>query len=260
MANYEALQECLGYPFNSIRLLKQALTHSSYVNEAEYVETEDNEKLEFLGDALLGLVISDMLYTDYPHFREGDLAKLKSYVVSEQFLAELARELCLGDYLLLGKGEKASGGREKSSLLANSFEALIAAVYLDGGIERAREFIYTRFNDKIQKLVQEHQILDHKSLLQEHTQMMFNCVPVYQLLSKSGPDHDKTFEVQLSIGDKIYSIGRGKSKKEAEQMAAKQTLMKLNVENNRPDAHLKNEKESPPEKEIEFKETYPQQT
>ncbi len=259
MPNYEALQEQLEYPFNNLQLLLQALTHSSYVNEVDYVEAEDNEKLEFLGDALLGFVISDLLYTRYPHFREGDLAKLKSYVVSEQFLAELAKELSLGDYLLLGKGEKSSGGREKNSLLANSFEALIAAVYLDGGLEKACEFIYNRFSDKIQKLVKEHQILDHKSLLQEYTQMVFNCVPVYHLISKSGPDHDKTFEVQLSINDQVYSIGRGKSKKEAEQMAAKQTLMKLKVESNGLNIYPILEKEIPPEKETqEFKETCPQ--
>jgi len=258
MSNYEVLQEHLGYRFNNPQLLQQALTHSSYVNEIDYVEAEDNEKLEFLGDALLGFVISDLLYRNYPHFREGDLAKLKSYVVSEPFLAELAKELALGECLLLGKGEKASGGREKSSLLANSFEALVAAIYLDGGVEKAREFICNRFNGKIQKLVEEHQILDHKSLLQEHTQMVFNCVPVYHLISKSGPDHDKTFEVQLSIHDKIYSIGRGKSKKEAEQMAAKQTLMKLNVENNHLTVPPKAEKEVTPEKETpELKEICP---
>lgn len=249
MFDYKVLGEYLGYQFKNPRLLQQALTHSSYVNEIDYVEAEDNEKLEFLGDALLGFVISDLLYSNYPHFREGDLAKLKSYVVSESFLAELAKELSLGDYLLLGKGEKSSGGREKNSLLANSFEALVAAIYLDGGVEKAREFIHNRFNDKIQKLVEEHQILDHKSLLQEYTQMVFNCIPSYHLISKSGPDHDKTFEIQLSIDGKVFSIGRGKSKKEAEQMAAKQTLMKLNVENSHFTAQIKLEKEITPEKE-----------
>ncbi|GAK56799.1 ribonuclease 3 2 [Candidatus Vecturithrix granuli] len=226
---YEQLYERLGYRFQNYTLLRQALTHRSFVNETGDLEIEDNEKFEFLGDSVLGLVISDFLFRNFPRFREGDLSRVKSHVVSEPFLAEIARQLDLGDFLLLGKGEAASGGHEKNSLLANCYEAIVASIYLDGGIEAARNFLLACFQERIETLIEQQHILDHKSLLQEHSQEIFNCTPVYRLRQIIGPDHDKTFEVELLIKREVFSVGSGKNKKEAEQAAAKEALTKLNI-------------------------------
>lgn len=226
---YEQLYERLGYRFQNYTLLRQALTHRSFVNESGDSEIEDNEKFEFLGDSVLGLVISDFLFRNFPRFREGDLSRVKSHVVSEPFLAEIARQLDLGDFLLLGKGEAASGGHEKNSLLANCYEAIVASIYLDGGIEAVRNFLLSCFQERIETLIEHQHILDHKSLLQEHSQDMFNCTPVYRLRQITGPDHDKTFEVELLIKKEVFSVGSGKNKKEAEQAAAKEALTKLNI-------------------------------
>ncbi len=226
---YEQLYERLGYRFQNYTLLRQALTHRSFVNETGDPEIEDNEKFEFLGDSVLGLVISDFLFQNFPRFREGDLSRVKSHVVSEPFLAEIARQLDLGTFLLLGKGEAASGGHEKNSLLSNCYEAIVASIYLDGGIEAAWKFLLSCFQERIEILIEQQHILDHKSLLQEHSQEMFNCTPVYRLRQITGPDHDKTFEVELLIKREIFSVGSGKNKKEAEQAAAKEALAKLNI-------------------------------
>lgn len=226
---YEQLYERLGYRFQNYTLLRQALTHRSFVNEIGDPDIEDNEKFEFLGDSVLGLVISDFLFRNFPRFREGDLSRVKSHVVSEPFLAEIARELDLGAFLLLGKGEAASGGHEKNSLLANCYEAIVASIYLDGGIEAARNFLLACFQERIETLIEQQHILDHKSLLQEHSQEIFNCTPVYRLRQILGPDHDKTFEVELLIKKEVFSVGSGKNKKEAEQAAAKEALAKLNI-------------------------------
>ncbi|MDY0093876.1 MAG: ribonuclease III [Candidatus Vecturithrix sp.] len=226
---YEQLYERLGYRFQNYTLLRQALTHRSFVNETGDPEIEDNEKFEFLGDSVLGLVISDFLFQNFPRFREGDLSRVKSHVVSEPFLAEIARQLDLGTFLLLGKGEAASGGHEKNSLLSNCYEAIVASIYLDGGIEAAWKFLLSCFQERIEILIEQQHILDHKSLLQEHSQEMFNCTPVYRLRQITGPDHDKTFEVELLIKREVFSMGSGKNKKEAEQAAAKEALAKLNI-------------------------------
>lgn len=228
-ADYTLLQKRLGYQFQNLRLLRQALTHRSYANELDDPEFEDNEKLEFLGDSILGFVISDLLYRTFPRFREGDLSRVKSHVVSEPFLARLARELEIGPFLLLGKGEAASGGQNKSSLLSNCYEALVAAIYLDGGVEPAWDFLIRCFKDRVVSLIRNRHILDHKSLLQEHSQEVFNCIPYYRLRRITGPDHDRTFEVDLIIKGEVFSVGTGKNKKEAEQTAAKAALSKLNI-------------------------------
>jgi ribonuclease III len=228
-ADYTRLQKRLGYQFRNISLLRQSLTHRSFANESGDPKIEDNEKLEFLGDSVIGFVISDLLYQRFPRFREGDLSRVKSHVVSEPFLARLARELDLGAFLLLGKGEAASGGHNKSSLLSNCYEALVAAIYLDGGIEPAWDFLIRCFKERIESLIRNRRILDHKSLLQEHSQELFNCIPFYRLRRIKGPDHDRTFEVDLIIKGEVFSVGAGKNKKEAEQSAAKSALSKLNI-------------------------------
>jgi ribonuclease III len=227
--DYALLQRRLGYQFRNITLLRQSLTHRSFANESGNQGIEDNEKLEFLGDSILGFVISVLLYQRFPRFREGDLSRVKSHVVSEIFLARIARELDLGAFLLLGKGEAASGGHDKNSLLANCYEALVAAIYLDGGIESAWDFLNRCFKERVEHLIENRHILDHKSLLQEHSQEVFNCVPRYRLRRITGPDHDKTFEVALIIKGEVFSVGTGKNKKEAEQTAAKAALSKLNI-------------------------------
>jgi ribonuclease III len=227
--DYTPLQERLGYKFQNILFLRQALTHRSFANEAGNPEYEDNEKLEFLGDSIIGFVISDLLYQTFPHFREGDLSRVKSHVVSEPFLARLARELDIGSFLLLGKGEAASGGQNKSSLLSNCYEAIAAAIYLDGGIQPAWDFLIRCFKERVEALIRDRHILDHKSLLQEHSQEIFNCIPYYRLRRITGPDHDRTFEVDLMIRGEVFSVGAGKNKKEAEQAAAKAALSRLNI-------------------------------
>ncbi len=232
--DYQTLYKRLGYHFRDYRLLRQSLTHRSFMNEAADPAIEDNEKLEFLGDSVLGLVISDFLYRNYPRFTEGDYSRIKSHVVSEPFLAEIAKKkLDLGSFILLGKGEAASGGHEKNSLLSDCYEAVVAAIYLDGGMRAAREFLLLCFQDRIETLVQEQHILDHKSLFQEHAQERFSCIPRYKLRRILGPEHDKTFEIEIRIKKEVFTTGTGKSKKEAEQAAAKAALEKLNISRGR---------------------------
>jgi len=231
--DYVLLQKCLGYQFQNLHLLRQSLTHRSFANESGDPKFEDNEKLEFLGDSIIGFVISEMLYQSFPRFREGDLSRVKSHVVSEPFLARIARELDLGAFLLLGKGEAASGGHNKSSLLSNCYEAVVAAIYLDGGIEPTWDFLIRCFKKRIESLIRNRHILDHKSLLQEHSQEIFNCIPLYRLRRITGPDHDRTFEITLIIKGEVFSVGTGKNRKEAEQTAAKAALSKLNINERR---------------------------
>lgn len=227
--DYDALTQHLGYQFQNKQFLYDALAHRSFMNEFAGIVREDNEKLEFLGDSVLGLVISEFLYQRFPRFTEGDLSRVKSHVVSEPFLALLAREIELGTFLFLGKGEAASGGHEKSSLIADCFEAVIAAIYLDGGMEAAKGFLMRCFQEKIETLVEQQHILDHKSLFQEYAQQHFGATPRYKLQQIVGPEHDKTFEIELLLKKEVFSVGTGKSKKEAEQSAAKAALDKVNV-------------------------------
>ncbi len=227
--NYRQLQQNIGYQFHNLRLLRQALIHRSFANESGDPAIEDNEKFEFLGDSVLGFVISDFLYHAFPNFREGDMSRVKSHVVSESFLAKLARDIELGSFMLLGKGEASSGGHKKNSLLSDCYEALIASIYLDGGIEPAREFLMRNFKERVETLVYGRHILDHKSLLQEHAQELFRCIPRYRLRQTIGPDHERTYEMELYINGDVFSVGTGRNKKEAEQSAAKAALEKLNI-------------------------------
>jgi len=223
----EAIERRIGYHFHRPQLLNEALTHKSFVNENRAKDRRQNERLEFLGDAVLSLIISEHLAADLPHCTEGALSKLKARLVSESSLAKAAKRLELGTLLRLGKGEELSKGREKHSLLADALEALIAAVYLDGGLEAGRAFTLRIFDQELQairKVNGESGLEDYKTHLQELCQKRFDTLPRYVTVRESGPDHRKTFEVELLIRGEVKGSGRGLSKKEAEQMAAKQAL------------------------------------
>jgi ribonuclease-3 len=216
------LEKTLAYQFADLVFLDQALTHSSYRHEARSPEIKDNERLEFLGDSVLNFVISNYIYRMFPDMPEGRLAKLKSVLVSEPVLASRAKSLSMGKYLKLGKGEQKSGGAERISNLGNSFEAVIGAMFLDGGIDPVQKFILFQLGSDLQAIVQDSLCLDYKSILQEHVQARFNTIPVYSIIGESGPDHDKRFEIRVSVNNDEYGVGMGKSKKEAEQKAARQ--------------------------------------
>jgi len=215
----------LGYAFQDPLLLVNAFTHRSYTNENPSLSGQDNERLEFLGDAVLQLCISDLLMKRFPDFTEGRLSKMRATLVNEQSLAALGKRFGLGNHLFLGKGEEASGGRGKTSLIADTFEAIMAAVYLDGGYAQASRLIADLFAEMI--LSGEEgatPFRDYKSALQELCQSRFHETPKYQLLNEYGPDHDKTFEVELAIVESVKETGTGKSRKEAEQQAARKVL------------------------------------
>ena len=227
----DTFQNILGYSFRKADLLREALTHKSYLNELRASEkdgaAQDNERLEFLGDAVLDLAISERLIAVYPLSTEGDLSKMKARLVSEVTLARVARRLGVGEFLLLGRGEERTRGREKPSILADALEAVIAAVYLDGGFETARAVLLQIFEEEFHRLDQGREDIDYKTELQECCQREFDVLPTYRVLRESGPDHQKLFEVKLMIKEEVFGIGRGRSKKEAEQQAAKQALEKL---------------------------------
>lgn len=225
--NLKGLEERLGWQFTDISLLDNALTHRSFVNENITGDSRDNERLEFLGDAVLELTVSDMLMRKFPDHAEGELSKLRASVVNELPLAELARRFGIGDHLLLGRGEEGSGGRMKTSLLANALESVIAAMYLDGGFDRTTAFIVRLFEPLIEKGDLSAVYRDYKTAVQEITQSLFREMPRYMVISATGPDHDKRFETNLMIGDRTIATGTGRSKKEAEQQAARMALEEL---------------------------------
>lgn len=223
----EELERRLFYHFINPPLLQQAITHKSYLNEVRDRSLKDNERLEFLGDAVLDLVISQILLQRYPETPEGELSKMKARIVSEMALARVARRLEIGRYLLLGRGEEMTQGRTKPSLLANALEAILAAIYLDGGLASVEHVIHQIFKEEIEELLKAEVITDYKTELQELCQREYESLPTYTVLSETGPDHQKTFEVQLTIKGNVYGHGVGRSKKEAEQQAARQALEKL---------------------------------
>ena len=227
------LQDALGYRFKNIGFLREALQHSSYVNEQREPAMADNERLEFLGDAVLDLVISHMLMKGFPETREGDLSRMRATIVNESRLAEMAHDLGLGQHLLLGRGEVMSSGQEKSSILADALEAVYAAVYLDGGFPAAFEVIRKQFSETVSHVEEGLSTEDFKSRLQELVQLRFKTIPDYTVVAESGPDHDKTFEVRVTIGTILSADGRGKSKKAAEQAAAGDALEKLKAKDTR---------------------------
>lgn len=217
------LEKKIKYIFNDKDYCFNALCHSSYANESFDSDVKDNERLEFLGDSVVNLVVGDLLMKKFKKMDEGNLSRIRANLVNETMLSKLAKEICLGDFLLLGKGEEGSGGREKSSILADAFEALIAAVFRDGGFEEAYQVVRNMFDPILASAGKPENYLDPKSRLQEIAQMKYKEPPVYKVISESGPDHDKTFEVEMAISD-IRSKGKGRSKKAAEQEAAKRGL------------------------------------
>jgi len=223
-ADTNDLQQVLHYTFKDPELLKEALRHSSFVNEHHAGgQLRDNERLEFLGDAVLNLVIGHLLMRAYPTLREGELSRVRANMVNELQLAEIARGLNLGGYLMLGRGEIQTGGQDKNSLLANALEALIAAVYLDGGFAHAFKMVEHHFGSLVQSAPSSSCSQDFKSRLQEAVQSSTREIPRYTLLEQTGPDHDKTFRVKVNVID-IETEGIGKSKKTAEQDAARRAL------------------------------------
>ena len=225
---FESLQHSIDYRFRDRGLLEHAMTHTSRANEDVSGGVADNESLEFLGDAVLGFVIADTLFREFPAFNEGQKSKIKASLVSTATLARQAERLSLGDHLLLGRGEEKTGGRRKGALLADGYEALIAAVYLDGGIEQARAFIVREFAPLMAD-VQESGIAgqDFKSALQEHLQAADRPLPEYRLTGTMGPDHRKQFQVTVFVGTEALADAIGPSKKEAEQEAARLALSRL---------------------------------
>ncbi len=223
---YSEFEKNIHYEFKDKFILDNALRHSSFVNEQSDSNLEDNERLEFLGDAVLNLVIGDLLMARFSSLNEGDLSRMRSSLVNETQLAQIARTINLGKVIKLGKGEEQTNGREKNSILSDVFEAVIAAVYVDGGFNAAFKFIEKLFSAKIDNSNNPSLNHDYKSRLQELSQVKFKVMPKYKVVHESGPDHDKTFKVQLSINDLIV-FGNGKSKKTAEQNAAGKALSEL---------------------------------
>lgn len=213
------LEETIGHSFKDCDLIITALTHSSYANESRDKKCKDNERLEFLGDSVLGVITTTYLYEKYPNTPEGELTKMRAGLVCEGALCECARKIHLGDYLRLGKGEEAGGGRCRDSILADAFEAVIGAIFLDAGLEVAKKFVheYVLNNEK-------RAISDYKTTLQEIVQKNHGEILSYRLLGADGPDHDKKFKVEVLLNSNVIGRGEGHSKKEAEQMAAREAL------------------------------------
>ncbi|NOX97470.1 MAG: ribonuclease III [Nitrospirae bacterium] len=224
----QSFQKLVGYSFRDVKLLDKALTHRSFAHERIREDTEYNQRLEFLGDAILGMVVSEYLYHRFPQYLEGKLSKMKSMLVNGTLLVCKAKEIQLGQYFLLGRGEESTGGRDRTSLLADGFEALIGSIYLDGGLSVCRRFILERLQPELEKLeLDEVEEKDYKSNLQEYAQAGLGQVPFYQVVSTQGPSHQKIFEVTVSLQGKVYGKGQGGTKKSAEQQAARQALEKL---------------------------------
>lgn len=219
-------QKIIGYSFKDQRLLKEALTHTSYSNEYRKTEGKDNERLEFLGDSVLGLIISKHLFHQKKNFPEGVLTKTRAGIVCEDALKDIASDIKLGQFMLLGKGEIANGGRNRASILADGMEALIAAIFLDGGLEEASSFVLERMKGKIEESVSGKIKQDYKTQLQEILQRDFKEPIIYRLDKEKGPDHDKIFTMSVFLGNRLIGTGIGKSKKEAEQHAAKDAMEK----------------------------------
>ncbi len=224
-------QLVIGYKFNNVNLLKRAMTHSSYANETRDAEGS-NERLEFLGDAVLSIIVSDAIFKDYTQLPEGELTKIRASLVCENSLCAFAKEIALGDYILLGKGERLTGGNKRPSILADAFEALIAAIYLDGGIEAATKFVMG-FVERELSDNNWGSFEDYKTMLQEIIQKNPEEILEYRLAGESGPDHDKRFEVEILLNSNIIGRGSARSKKKAEQLAAKEALRLMGELNER---------------------------
>lgn len=206
--------------YHNIELLNLAFTHRSFANES-HESVDNNERLEFLGDSVLGMVVSDWLFCNLPLRHEGDFSRIKSYVVSEDSLAVIAKRLGVDNYILIGKGEEYSGGRTKKALLADCMEAIFGSYYLDAGIECATEFILRLLVPEIKSVLENKHKKDYKTLLQEYVQKKYKKYPIYELMKRTGPEHDNTFWVQVTVQGKVFGPASGSNKKEAEQNVAK---------------------------------------
>ena len=228
MKNLLDLEHKLNYYFNDRNLLKNALLHKSLGNERKEYKNQNNERLELLGDAVLDLIVAEYLYKNYKNASEGTIAKLKAMIVSEPILAKISRQIGVGKFLMLSRGEVISGGRNRESILADSFEAILGAVYIDSNLDEARIFALSHIKQYIDHIEENEDILDFKSILQEYVQKEFRTVPTYELVAERGPDHMKEFEIQVIVGNyKEKAVAR--NKKKAEQLSAKALCIKLGV-------------------------------
>ncbi|PHI04884.1 ribonuclease III [Fusobacterium polymorphum] len=228
MKNLLDLEHKLNYYFNDRNLLKNALLHKSLGNERKEYKNQNNERLELLGDAVLDLIVAEYLYKNYKNASEGTIAKLKAMIVSEPILAKISRQIGVGKFLMLSRGEIVSGGRNRESILADSFEAILGAVYIDSNLDEARVFALSHIKQYIDHIEENEDILDFKSILQEYVQKEFRTVPIYELVAERGPDHMKEFEIQVIVGNyKEKAVAR--NKKKAEQLSAKALCIKLGV-------------------------------
>lgn len=225
MVTLESLQKTIGVQFKDLSLLKQAFVHRSYLNESKEFR-HSNERLEFLGDAVLSFITSHYLYTTYPQFPEGILTNIRSTLVKTKSLSDVARELHLGDLLQLSRGEETSGGRLNESLLADSFEALLGALFLDSGVDAVRQVLLLVLLPKSEDIIRTKSYVDYKSLLQELVQEKTKLSPIYRVVKSEGPDHNKLFWVEVLMGESVLGVGQGKSKQDAEQHAAAAALEK----------------------------------
>ena len=230
MNEIDELQERLGFFFADKSLLLRALTHRSYLNEHPSFGFEDNERLEFLGDAVLDFVTGEYLYHRFPEMAEGALTSLRSALVRRETLARFARQIELDRYLLLGYGEASSGGRKRPATLCATFEAVVGALYLDQGVEAVQNLLDPLITPEVARTVREHLDKDAKSLLQELAQSRMRCTPHYKTVGESGPDHAKEFTVQVTICGEVYGQGKGRSKQQAAQAAAEDALQRLEQE------------------------------
>lgn len=224
------LEQALSYRFRDAALLRQALTHTSYVNENRDAGLADNERLEYLGDAVLDFVVAEWLFKEYPHLSEGEMTNLRARLVREDTLARLAQHIHLGEHLLLGKGETESGGRARPHNLCAAFEALVGAVYLDAGLDTVRILFKPILAPELERALRDHSTRDPKSLLQEWTQARYRITPTYETVSEEGPDHARTFTVQVLVNGHVLGVGQGSSKQAAAQQAASAALRRLQAE------------------------------
>jgi len=225
--NIGSVTESLGYVFKDEGLLREALTHKSYYHENRETALSHNERLEFLGDAVLGLIVVEYLFLQEKQYPESVLAKVKSYLVSEMVLADIAASMSLGKYLSLGKGEESTGGRDKKSILADALESLIGAVYLDSGYERTKSIVLGFFKEKIDSAIESGEFFDYKTELQEKTQLLYGMLPEYRVIRQQGEEHKRIFTVAVYLNDKKLGTASGRRKKEAETLAAQKALAKI---------------------------------
>jgi ribonuclease-3 len=229
LSGLDELQSTIGITFDNPAILGQAFIHTSYIYENLDRQSGDNQTMEFLGDAVLNMLVAEALYRGFPTLPEGKLTEIRVSLIRQEKLAEKAADIKLGDYLLLGKGEEASGGRGKRNNLADTFEALTAAIFLDRGLDVTRQFIISVFCKELEDIKAGRLSSNFKAILQEFTQAEFKTLPEYEIIESSGPDHDKVFVVSVSLGDVVLAVGSGKTRKTAESEAARTAYLKLSA-------------------------------